>query len=392
MRLVPAALVVAFGTLLAASGAFAAEAKLAGVVWTDGDRDGVRDRGEGGRGNVRVEILRAGKGGSLTVVRGIKTNRSGAWSARIESAGRYRARVLLPRSTAGFSPRNRGRNDRVDSDVAVSGPRVGMTPQVRLRRDGPGRRFDAGLLTLGEPEPGSPNPPGPLITIGDYVWRDADADGIQDPSEAGLGGVTVELWDPAKTTLLATTVTNVTGYWALPGAAGTSYRIRVPSPDQPSPMGAGANPALDSDLNPSGADVGFSNVFTPGTSTVDVDAGLFMAVGDFVWDDVNSNGVQDPGEPGIAGATVQLWNAAKNKLVNQAMTDASGRYRLLVPEPGSYRVRVLVPSGFTGFSPKDVGASDELDSDINPSGPDLQFTDPFSFPGGLNLGFDAGIL
>jgi serine-aspartate repeat-containing protein C/D/E len=28
-------------------------------------------------------------------------------------------------------------------------------------------------------------------TIGDYVWRDTDGDGVQDPTETGLNGVTV---------------------------------------------------------------------------------------------------------------------------------------------------------------------------------------------------------
>lgn len=383
-------MVAVFAALLGASGALAAEAKLAGTVWTDADRDGIRDPGEKGRGGVRVEILRASKRGSqLTVVRGVKTKGSGTWSVAIASAGLYRARVLLPGATAGFSPRNRGRNDKVDSDVAVSGPRLGMTPRVRLKVAGPGRRFDAGLRPL---QSRGPSPLGPPITIGDFIWRDANADGVQDPAEAGLGGVTVELWDPAKATLLATATTNSSGFWALPGHAGSSYRVRVPTPDLISPPGAGADRGRDSDLNPSGPDAGFSDVFTPGTNIADLDVGLFMAVGDFVWDDLNSNGVQDPGEPGIAGVVVQLWNAAKNDLVNPAMTDASGRYRLLVPEPGSYRVRVLVPSGFTGFSPKDVGASDGLDSDINPSGPDTGFTDPFSHLGGLNPGVDAGVL
>lgn len=374
--------------LFGASGALAAEAKLTGVVWTDADRDGVRDPGERGRRGVRVEILRSGKRGSqLTVIRAVGTKASGAWSAPIGSAGLYRARVLLPNSTAGFSPRNRGRNDRVDSDVAVFGRRLGMTPQVRSRPGARTRRFDAGLLPIG-----APSPPGPPITIGDFLWHDADANGIQDPGETGLGGVTVELWDPAKATLLASTTTNAAGFWALPGNAGTGYRIRVPGLHQPSPLRAGADPGRDSDLNPSGADAGFSDVLTFGASSAAVDVGLFLAVGDFVWDDLDSNGVQGPGEPGIAGVSVQLWNADKNFLAKQVTTDASGRYRLLVPEAGSYRVRVLLPAGFAGFSPKNAGADDALDSDLNPSGADAGFTDPFSIPGGLDLSFDTGAL
>ena len=34
-------------------------------------------------------------------------------------------------------------------------------------------------------------------------------------------------------------------------------------------------------------------------------------IGNFVWDDLDQDGRQDAGEPGIAGVTVQLWNSAK---------------------------------------------------------------------------------
>lgn len=390
-RLVLAALgAVVLGALFIPSGARGAESKLSGVVWTDGDHDGVRDPGEPGRGGVRVELLRAGKRGQLTVVRGIRTKRSGAWSAPLGSPGSYRARVLLPGGFAGFSPRNRG-NDRADSDVAVSGPRVGMTPRVRLQGDALARRFDAGLLASGSAS-APPVPLGPLVTIGDFVWRDEDGDGVQDPVDEGLGGVTIELWDPAKATLLATTTSNAAGFWSLPGHAGSSYRVRVASIEQPSPLHVGADPARDSDLNPSGPDAGFSEVFAPAASTADLDIGLYMGVGDFVWDDKDSDGVQDPGEPGIAGVIVQLWNGAKSFLADSDTTDASGHFRLLAPAIGQYRVRALLPSGFSGYSPKDAGSDDQLDSDLNPSGANESFTDPFNLLGGLDRSLDVGIL
>src|SRR5207249_438602 len=34
------------------------------------------------------------------------------------------------------------------------------------------------------------------------------------------------------------------------------------------------------------------------------------ALGDFVWYDINGNGIQDSGEPGVPGVTVQLRNCA----------------------------------------------------------------------------------
>ncbi len=50
-----------------------------------------------------------------------------------------------------------------------------------------------------------------------------------------------------------------------------------------------------------------------------------IELGNRVWRDTNNNGVQDPGEIGIAGVTVHLYNAA-NVLIATAVTDANGEY------------------------------------------------------------------
>lgn len=50
-----------------------------------------------------------------------------------------------------------------------------------------------------------------------------------------------------------------------------------------------------------------------------------IELGNRVWRDSNNNGVQDPGEPGIAGVTVHLYDA-NNVLVGTAVTDANGEY------------------------------------------------------------------
>jgi hypothetical protein len=117
-------------------------------------------------------------------------------------------------------------------------------------------------------------------------------------------------------------------------------------------------------------------------------------IGNFVWHDLDKDGQQDPGEPGVGGVTVELWNAAKTFRYDQKQTNSSGNYSLTAPLPGSYRVRVVLPSMLDTFSPKDAaGGNDQLDSDINPSGPDLGFTDTYTF--GSNLisitTIDAGL-
>ncbi|MCB0516762.1 MAG: hypothetical protein KDD49_11920, partial [Bacteroidetes bacterium] len=80
----------------------------------------------------------------------------------------------------------------------------------------------------------------PPLEIGNRVWEDTDGDGIQDPDELGLDGVTVHLYDGA--TLVGTTTTANGGQWyfndgnvlnneLLPN---TTYTIRIVSTDFPS--------------------------------------------------------------------------------------------------------------------------------------------------------------
>jgi hypothetical protein len=49
-----------------------------------------------------------------------------------------------------------------------------------------------------------------------------------------------------------------------------------------------------------------------GRTQSELDAGLYQAasLGDFVWIDLNGNGIQNAGEPGLNGVTVNLLDAA----------------------------------------------------------------------------------
>ena len=70
------------------------------------------------------------------------------------------------------------------------------------------------------------------VEIGDFVWFDADGDGVQDPDEAAIVGATVNLYDAAGN-LLATTTTDSNGHYyfsslGLDGEAGTADDLFAP--------------------------------------------------------------------------------------------------------------------------------------------------------------------
>ena len=100
---------------------------------------------------------------------------------------------------------------------------------------------------------------------------------------------------------------------------------------------------------------------------------LPAAIGNFIWEDSNSNGVQDATEPGIAGATVTLTdcggNAAKGmdgNPVNPIVTGANGFYQFTNLAAGQYKIIVTLPGGYV-FTQQFQGGDVAKDSNVLPA-------------------------
>ena len=102
-------------------------------------------------------------------------------------------------------------------------------------------------------------------------------------------------------------------------------------------------------------------------------------LGDFVWNDTNSNGLQDSGEPGINGVTVQLLDANNNLLATTVTgaapfgytpAYAAGYYQFSGLCLASYKVAIANNQpALGGFTPSStlVGGDRTVDSNINPT-------------------------
>ena len=88
-------------------------------------------------------------------------------------------------------------------------------------------------------------------------------------------------------------------------------------------------------------------------------------IGDFVWNDLNANGVQNAGEPGIAGVTVQLKNSS-GTVIQTTTTNSTGYYLFTGVCAGTYTVVVAKPAGFSP-SPSLVGTNRAVDSNGSPA-------------------------
>lgn len=66
------------------------------------------------------------------------------------------------------------------------------------------------------------------IEIGNRVWEDTNRNGVQDPGEIALPGITVQLFDPTTNTVIATAVTDANGNYYFgsdPGRPSTSSAV-----------------------------------------------------------------------------------------------------------------------------------------------------------------------
>ncbi|UCF18461.1 MAG: hypothetical protein JSU87_10975 [Gemmatimonadota bacterium] len=92
-------------------------------------------------------------------------------------------------------------------------------------------------------------------------------------------------------------------------------------------------------------------------------------IGDFVWNDMNQDGIQDAGEPGLVGWTVNLWDC-QGSMVATTVTDANGLYLFSNVPCGCYEVGVDPQAGWTP-SPTEQGGDPALDSNPNPDQVDV---------------------
>ncbi|MBI5231148.1 MAG: hypothetical protein HY876_03170 [Coriobacteriales bacterium] len=92
-------------------------------------------------------------------------------------------------------------------------------------------------------------------------------------------------------------------------------------------------------------------------------------VGDKVFNDLEPDGVQDPGEPGVAGVTLSIRDVVSGAVVANATTDASGRWTTTCWN-GTYEVSVdasnYAPGGaLEGFEPTTPGTRSFTVTDAN---------------------------
>jgi hypothetical protein len=342
-------------------------------VWNDVNANGVQNAGEPGLANITVKLY-TGAGAFLG---GTATSTSGYYLFPNRPAGTYRVEVMKPAGYV-FSPQDQGGDDTKDSDVITA---TGFTAVFTLTAGQQKLDIDAGMY--------QPAPP-PTAVVGDYVWEDLNGDGIQDPNEPGIANVPVSIFYSITNTLATSTQTDASGYYSFTVLAGTYYlQFGQPSGYVFTTPHQGTDENKDSDASPA---TGRTDPFVLSAGVVDLawDAGLYQpaTVGNFVWDDLDSNGLQDANEPGIDGVQVVLFTANVVTPTNFTFTSSGGYYTFTNVAPGDYYVEFGLPQDYV-YTSWQQGGNPDIDSDaIPPAGLTSLFT---LVSGETNLTIDAGM-
>ena len=127
----------------------------------------------------------------------------------------------------------------------------------------------------------------------------------------------------------------------------------------------------------------------PVTGGCEVRQGAFIKTGTLlgnqVWLDANGNGIQDPGEEGVGGVCVNLYDANGN-LIQKTTTDSNGYYGFNVQSGEDYTIEFVKPDGME-FTQPNVG-DDDQDSDADPSSGKTKLIHVT----GDDLSWDAGLI
>ncbi|MFZ4057254.1 MAG: SdrD B-like domain-containing protein [Ferruginibacter sp.] len=366
-------------------------ASLGDKVWLDNGvgggtaADGIQNGTEPGVAGITVTLYHSGAdaiAGNTDdyILATTVTDAYGIYFFDNLPASNYNVRFHLPANYTFSTQTNTADNENAGattgSDANVT---TGRTYNIVLSTGEIERDIDAGLIFV---------TPAATANVGDRVWLDINNNGIQDAGEQGVSGVTVTLYQNGVA--VASTVTDANGNYLFTNVpAGSNYSVgfSLPPAFVFSPKDQGGNDNTDADVNatPGAANFGRTDNFTvvAGVTDLTLDAGLVpqstltASIGDFVWEDLDRDGIQDAGEPGIAGVSVALLDASGNPVDADGnsgngiqplttVTDAFGNYQFNGIAPGSYIVAFTAPAGYT-ISAALQGADVAVDNNANPS-------------------------
>ncbi|MCK6612067.1 MAG: PKD domain-containing protein [Bacteroidia bacterium] len=203
----------------------------------------------------------------------------------------------------------------------------------------------------------------PVGSLGNYVWWDVNHNGLQDePASRGINGQQVILWKntnagyvPIDTLVTANDVNGNPGYYNFEITESGTYKVQFPMAIGTKTLTTATTTAGVNGNSDALTGTGFTNAITMNLlgsglakNNPTIDAGYFYSgtIGNYVWYDINENGVQDePASAGLNGVKVVLWKDNGSGFVRFDSTTTSslsgnpGYYKFTIYESGDFKVQ-----------------------------------------------------
>lgn len=265
------------------------------LVWLDYNDNGTQETFEPGLSNVELQVTWFGPdnifGGDDDRTFTVFTDADGDYSITGIPEGEYRVEVVggLPKGAVATSDLDDAADNDPDTD-----PTTGGLADFSLGADQ--TRDDVDFAYRG------------TSSIGNTVFLDLAQVGFEDKSDPGLAANIRVFLDlngdgiyQSATELSA--LTDAEGEYVIDGLVAGTYTVAVDTTTLPQGVSATA------DTNDGTLDGQTTVVLPADTDFVDADFGYRgqASLGDVVWNDLDNDGFQDVGEPGIGNVTVQLF-------------------------------------------------------------------------------------
>ena len=362
--------------------AFRPKVAIGNFVWIDTDRDGIQDAGEPGVAGHTVKLLTpsgAARHTDGSIVTATTTNAAGFYAFDDLEPGTY---IVSVGPLSGYQQTQLGAGTgATDSDVATTGMTAAFT--VAATATGDTRAVAVGDGVIDATLINDTIDAGFTIIAFDAVIEKT-VDSVDTTDKSITWQLTVSNDGPDATTAVAT-ITDVLAA-DLTYVSGGSADVTCEASGQTvtcvsdAPLASGDSLTFPIVTDYAGYPATLSNTATVAAGVADTDATndsatatttAFppkVAVGNFVWLDTDRDGIQDAGEPGIAGVTVKLLagNGASARhtdgsIVTATTTNASGYYAFDDLAPGSF----IASSGLVSSAVRSPQAAGTAATDSN---------------------------
>jgi Mg-chelatase subunit ChlD len=276
---------------------------IAGTVYIDCNYNGTKDTGENGYRNASLSISGADTGNTTT-------DTSGNYSF-FEFPGSYTVSLATPANYRNTTP--------ASQNLTISNNQTAD--------------FGIGLINA----------------ISGTAYNDKNSNGVQDPGENVFSNITVTLSGPVS----ATTTTDNNGKYTFTNLLTGTYTVSFVVPAKHKNTTATSQtvtiaPACSNGSSPSGNTVNFGLI-------------PVYTISGKIFNDNNSNGKIDPGEPYYGGATVKL----SGDWTGTTTSNTSGDYAFADRNAGNYTIALDTPSGYRSTTANSLNLSLNSDLTIN---------------------------